>query len=349
MRIVVGILIFSLIILIHELGHFIFAKKNDICVQEFCIGFGPTIVGFTKGETKYSIKLLPLGGACMMLGEDEDEEANRDPRSFGAKSVWARMQVVLAGPVFNFILAFIFSLIVIGTVGVDVPVIGSLKEGGAAQAAGIKPGDLITVIDGENVSVYRDVDNIEAFCRSDEIKVFYSREGQTYTAKLKGTPVPGTKLTDFGFDKGAGRLKLGIFDTIKYSVNEVFFWIKTTLKSLGTLFKGRADVNDMQGPVGVVKVIANTYDRASSDGLFYIFINMVNIAILLTANLGVMNLLPIPALDGGRFVFLVVEAIRRRKLNPRIEGAVNVACFFVLLGLMMVVMFNDIRKIIFPG
>lgn len=284
-----------------------------------------------------------------MLGEDEDEEANRDPRSFGAKSVWARMQVVLAGPVFNFILAFIFSLIVIGTVGVDVPVIGSLKEGGAAQSAGIKPGDVITSIDGEGVSVYRDVDNIEAFCRSNEIEVTYLREGQTFKVKLAGTPVPGTKLTDFGFDKGAGRLKLGIFDTIKYSVNEVFFWIKTTLKSLGTLFKGRADVNDMQGPVGVVKVIANTYDRASSDGLFYIFINMVNIAILLTANLGVMNLLPIPALDGGRFVFLVVEAIRRRKLNPRIEGAVNVACFFVLLGLMMVVMFNDIRKIIFPG
>lgn len=349
MRIVVGILIFSLIILIHELGHFIFAKKNDICVQEFCIGFGPTIVGFTKGETKYSIKLLPLGGACMMLGEDEDEEANRDPRSFGAKSVWARMQVVLAGPVFNFILAFIFSLIVIGTVGVDVPVIGSLKEGGAAQSAGIKPGDVITSIDGEGVSVYRDVDNIEAFCRSNEIEVTYLREGQTFKVKLAGTPVPGTKLTDFGFDKGAGRLKLGIFDTIKYSVNEVFFWIKTTLKSLGTLFKGRADVNDMQGPVGVVKVIANTYDRASNDGLFYIFINMVNIAILLTANLGVMNLLPIPALDGGRFVFLVVEAIRRKRLNPRIEGAVNVACFFVLLGLMMVVMFNDIRKIIFPG
>ena len=348
MRIIVGILIFSIVILVHEFGHFIFAKKHDICVEEFCIGFGPTIVGFTKGETKYSIKLLPFGGACMMLGEDEDEDVNKDPRAFGAKSVFARIQVVLAGPLFNFILAFLLSLIVMGTVGYDVPVIGSLTEGGPAALAGIKPGDRILSIDGEGVSVYRDIANIDAFCKTNEIEVKYQRGEEVFTTKITGQPVAGTKLTDFGFKDGVGRVRTGILDTVKYSANEVFFWIRTTIKSLATLFKGRADVNDMQGPVGIVKVIANTYDKSKEDGAFYVFINMVNIAILLTANLGVMNLLPIPALDGGRFVFLIIEGIRKKKLNPKIEGAVNVVSFFVMLGLMGIVMFNDIRKIIFP-
>lgn len=349
MKIVIGILIFSLIILIHELGHFILAKKNGICVEEFCIGFGPTIVGFTRGETKYSIKLLPFGGACMMLGEDDDEEANLDPRAFGAKSVWARMAVVLAGPVFNFILAFLLSLIVIGCVGIDKPVIGAVKKDGGAQAAGIQAGDKILSIDGEGVTVYREVANIDLFSRGTEIEVKYERDGAEYTTKVTGTPVGGTKETDFGFLMGEGRTRTGFFETIGYSINEVGFWIKTTIKSLGTLFKGRASVNDMQGPVGIVGAISSTYERSMQDGVFYVFINMVNIAILLTANLGVMNLLPIPALDGGRFVLLVVEAIRRKRLNPRIEGTVNIVSFFALLGLMALIMFNDIRKLIFPG
>lgn len=347
MKIVIGIIIFSLVIIIHELGHFIMAKRADICVDEFCIGFGPTIVGFTKGETKYSIKLLPFGGACMMRGEDEDEEANKDPRSFGAKSVWARMSVVLAGPVFNFILAFLLSLIVMGTVGVDKPVIRSLPENGPAVQAGIQVGDEILEIDGEKITVYREIANQESLYKNQDIEVKLLRGGEEKTIVVHGVPESGTKWMDFGFAPSVGRSKCGFVDTIKYSFNEVGFWIKTTIKSLGTLFKGKASVDDMQGPVGIVNTIGKTYESSKKDGAFYVFINMVNIAILLTANLGVMNLLPIPALDGGRFVLLVIEAIRGKRFNAKVEGVINVIFFFVLVGLMILILFNDVRKIFF--
>ncbi|MBE6014571.1 MAG: PDZ domain-containing protein [Lachnospiraceae bacterium] len=349
MKIIIGILVFSIIIIIHELGHFILAKKNNILVKEFCIGFGPTIVGFTKGETKYSIKLLPLGGACMMLGEDdEDGEFDNDPRSFGAQSVAARISVVLAGPVFNLILAFLLSLIVMGTVGYDAPIVKTLTENGPAQAAGIKPGDEILTINGGAVTLFREIDNASVFIRGNEIDVTYKRDGEVLSTHIVGNVLEGSNQVDYGFGRGVGRVKTDFWGTIKYSFNEVRFWIDTTVKSLWTLITGRASFNDMQGPVGIVKAIGNTYDRSKRDGIFYVFINMVNIAILLTANLGIMNLIPIPALDGGRFVFLVIEGIRRKRFNPKIETAINMVSFVALLGLMVVIMFNDIRKIIFP-
>lgn len=278
-----------------------------------------------------------------MQGEDEDDPDN--PRAFCNKSVWARIQVVLAGPIFNFILAFILSLIVVGCVGIDQPVIGSLYSDGPAVTAGLEAGDRIISINGDNVLIYREIANAGLFYNTPELKIVYERKGERHETLITGVKSSTANEYIYGFRTSTGRNKVDPIQTIGYSFNEVGYWIKVTIKSVVQLFTGRANVNDMQGPVGIVNTIGKTYERAAQDGAFYIFINMVNIAILLTANLGVMNLLPIPALDGGRFVLLVIEGIRKKKINSEIEGRINVVFFMMLLALMVYIMINDVIKL----
>lgn len=342
MSIIIAILIFSIIILFHELGHFLLAKKNDIRVNEFSLGLGPTIVGFTKGDTKYSIKLLPFGGACMMEGEDGESQ---DGRAFLNKSVWARMSVIAAGPVFNFIMAFIFAVILIACIGYDKPVLSDVMDGYPAQEAGMQAGDSIVSLNGYKTHFYREVSLYPYFHPGKEIDVVYERDGE----KHKATLVPK-------YNEEEDRYYLGIYGTglrergnvlnvLKYSVYEVKYWIYTTVQSLKMLVTGNVGINDLSGPVGIVKTIGDTYDESKTEGAYLVFLNMLNIAILLSANLGVMNLLPLPALDGGRLVFLIVEAIRRKRINPEREGMVHFVGLMLLMALMVFVMFNDIRNI----
>ncbi|MDE6904396.1 MAG: RIP metalloprotease RseP [Lachnospiraceae bacterium] len=343
MKFIIAIILFSIIILFHELGHFLFAKRAGIRVNEFCLGMGPTLVGITKGETKYSIKLLPFGGACLMEGEDADSQ---DARAFGAKSVWARISVVAAGPVFNFIMAFVFAVILLAFAGYDRPVVLDVMEGYPAQEAGLKAGDVIKKINHKSVHFYREVSMYTMFHEGEELDVTYERDGEKFNTVI--TPK---------FDEESGRYLMGltgtyarekgsIGETVIHGVYEIKYWIWTTLQSLKMLVTGQVGVNQMSGPVGIVKTIGDTYDESLTDGYFYVFLNMLNFAILLSANLGVMNLLPLPALDGGRLVFLVIEAIRGKKVDPEKEGMVHFVGIVLLMGLMVFVMFNDIRNLI---
>lgn len=342
MNIIIAILMFSIIILFHELGHFLLAKFNGIRVNEFSLGLGPTLFGITKGETTYSIKLLPFGGACMMEGEDEDSD---DEAAFNKKSVWARISVVAAGPVFNFIMAFFLAFILISCIGVDTPVISGVMEGYSAEKAGMQAGDTIVEINGKNIHFYREVSMYGYFHEGETLDVVYERNGERYNAVLEPMYDEETGRYLMGIISNNVREKGNVFSNLKYSAHEVGYWIWTTLESLKMLVTGQVSVNEMSGPVGIVKSIGDTYDASINDGYFYVFINMINFAILLTANLGVMNLLPLPALDGGRLVFLIVEAIRRKKINPEKEGMVHFVGIVLLMGLMVLVMFNDIRKL----
>lgn len=343
MRILIAILIFSLIVLIHEFGHFILAKKNGIVVNEFCLGLGPTLFGIQKGETKYSIKLLPFGGACIMLGEDEESASEG---AFNQKSVWARISVVLAGPVFNFLLAFILAIIIIGNIGYDAPIIVQVMDGYPAQEAGLEEGDRIVKINNQDIHVYREVMLYSQFLSTEqETTIAYERDGKIFETTL--TP----KL-----DKESGRYLIGYYGsgvrtkgnaltTLKYSAYEVKYWISYTVQSLKLIFKGQVQMNDISGPVGLVDLIGDSYESSKSEGAFIVWLNMLNISIFLSANLGVMNLLPIPALDGGRLVFLFLEAIRGKKVSPSKEGMVHLVGLVLLMGLMILVLFNDIRKL----
>lgn len=429
MKILIALLIFSGIILIHELGHFLLAKKNGIVVTEFSLGMGPRLVSTVRGGTRYSIKLLPLGGSCAMLGEDTEEE--NVPGCFHGASVWGRICTVAAGPVFNFLLAFLLSVIIVGFVGYDPAEILEVTEGSAAEAAGLQAGDIITEYQGYHIDIGRDLyiyRYLNSLKEGDVVHLKYKRDGKEYETSytpdvnvryllgfnrensgsmevaslIEGMPLgeagvePGDVITgingvdipdgaaydayiaehplsdepvditymrdgldyettivpaqsrtpDLGFYYNRASVKTSGLQILKYGAIEVKYMVRTTILSLKELFTGGLGMDDLSGPVGVVDAIGSTYEASKQEGTLMLWMNMLYMAVLLSANLGVMNLLPLPALDGGRLVFLVLEAIRKKPVNRQVEGTIHFAGLMLLMALMLVVMYHDLVKIL---
>lgn len=342
MKIIIAILIFSIIIIFHELGHFLLAKANGIRVNEFCLGLGPTIIGFTKGETKYSLKLFPIGGACMMEGEDEE---SNDNRAFGKKPVWARISVVAAGPVFNFIMAFVFAFILICNIGYDLPVLSDVSEGYPAEAAGMQAGDTIIKIDNSRIHFFRDISAYTQFHPGETVMVTYERDGSRYETQITPQYNEEYGYYMYGFQGSTENTHGNVFENLKYSVYEVSYWIKVTLNSLRALITGQVGVNEMSGPVGIVNMIGDSYEQSVTQGYYMMILQMLYITIFLSANLGVMNLLPLPALDGGRLFFMLIELVRGKRVDPDKEGMVHFVGMMLLFALMFFTFFNDIRRL----
>lgn len=348
MSIIVALLMFGFLVFFHELGHFLLAKKNGIRVNEFAIGMGPKIASFQKGDTVYCIKLLPLGGSCMMAGEDE---ASDDINAFNNKSVWARMSVVLAGPIFNFILAFILAVVVIGAVGFDKPQIIGVMDGYPAQEAGFMEGDIIRQINQKKITIYRDVTLYLALHTGETLTVTVDRNGERYTSTIVPKLSEDGKQYYMGIYVSSLRTRTSPLETLKYSLYEVKYQISTVIESLGLIFKGKVTVNDLSGPVGIVDMVNEVVEESTSEevdfktNLISVLLNVINFAIMISANLGVMNLLPIPGLDGGRMVFFIVEAVRGKAIDREKEGMVHLVGLVLLMALMAVVMYNDFRKI----
>ena len=345
--IILFVLIFGLIVISHEFGHFLLAKKNGIRVLEFAVGMGPTLFSFQKGETKYSLKAFPLGGACMFEGEDgvSSEEGTAGEGSFTDASVGARISAVVAGPLFNFLLAYVLSLIVVAFTGSERPIVQQVVEGSAAEAAGLQSGDRITRINGDSIHLGKEVLLLSSLSKGEQLEIEYIRGEEKGTALL--TPI---------YDSQAGRYYIGFMgvmeyfrcnplEVFQYSFYELEYLVEATFKSLGMLVTGQVSKDDVAGPVGIAQLVGDTYEDAKPYGISSIIFSMMNIAILLSVNLGIINLLPFPALDGGRLVFLVVEAIRGKPIPPEKEGMVHLAGMVVLMLLMVVVLFNDISRI----
>lgn len=343
MGIVLAILLFGFIVFFHELGHFLLAKKNKIDVEEFAVGMGPALFRKEYKGTCYSIRLLPIGGFCAM---GEDDEATDSPNSFNNKSVWARISVIAAGPVFNFILAWIFSVILIFMIGYDQPVVGSVEEGYPAAEAGLEAGDRVVAIGDKKIHIYREISAYLQFHPDEDVVLTYERDGEEHTVTL--TPKMDEKL---GYERiglgSIGSTRANVLTAFQYGTYEVKYWIEVTLDSLRMLVTGRLGLDQLSGPVGIVDVVDETYQQSRSYGIFVVAAQMLNLAILLSANLGVMNLLPLPALDGGRLVFLFVEAVRRKRVPPEKEGYVHFAGIVLLMLLMVVVMYHDIQRVFF--
>ena len=347
MTLIYFVLIFGTIVLAHEFGHYLLAKVNGIHVVEFAIGMGPKLVGFHRNGTDYVIRLLPIGGACMFEGEDglNQQEGEPSPNSFNAAPVWARISSVVAGPLFNFILAFLLAIILVGFSGSDKPVILGVMEGYPAQMAGMEPGDMITRMNGEKIYLSREI-YINTYLNGDKpMVVEYERDGELYTTEL----VPmyneetGRHLIGLqGYGEAVEAEGLNIF---KYAYYEVRYSFVSTIKSLKMLIQGEASKDDVSGPVGIAQVIGEVAEEATPYGPLVLVLNLCNIALLLSVNLGVLNLLPLPALDGGRLVFMLIEAVRGKPIPPEKEGMVHFAGFVALMVLMVFVLYNDIVRL----
>lgn len=276
----------------------------------------------------------------------EDEEATDSPNNFNNKSVWARISVIAAGPVFNFILAWIFSVILIFMIGYDQPVIGSVDEGYPAAEVGLQEGDRVVRIGDKNIHIYREISAYLQFHPDEDVVLTYERDGEEHTVTL--TPKMDEEL---GYERiglaSSGNTKANLLTAFQYGTYEVKYWIEVTLDSLRMLVTGQIGVDQLSGPVGIVDVVDETYQQSRSYGAYVVAAQMLYLAILLSANLGVMNLLPLPALDGGRLVFLFVEAVRKKRVPPEKEGYVHFAGIVLLMLLMVVVMYNDIQRVFF--
>ena len=344
------------IILFHEFGHYLLARLNGVAVVEFSVGFGPRILSWVSRKTgiRYSLKLLPLGGSCAMLGEfgeDEDEkEEIPDVKgvSFFDRGPLAKMAVIAAGPVFNFILAFVFSLVILSWAGIDPAVIAGTSEGMPAEAAGLREGDVITKLDGRMIHLSREISMYLMSAGQDPVNVEYRRYDEASSVWTTEHTVIRPEFRD-------GRYYLGVvlrgyrdaakspLQLLQYSAYEVRYWILTVLDSLKMIVGGKVTTNDIAGPVRIVTIIDQTVEENTQYGFVTVVMNLLNLMVMFSANLGVMNLLPFPALDGGRLLFLLWELVTGHPVSQRIEGAVNMTGMALLMTFMVFVVWNDLR------
>lgn len=318
-----------MLVFIHEFGHFATAKLSGITVHEFALGMGPKIFSYQGQETLYSLRVLPIGGYVRMEGEDE--ESDKDG-SFSKKSPWKRLAVIAAGPIMNFVLAIVVITALFMMDGFPVNTIGELIDGAPAKAAGLEVGDEITSIDGQAVTSWDDVVTTISGAETDDLKVTVLRGGVEESFTIQATKEEETGRRIIGIRP---MFKKDILQSIKYAFMGVFFTIQAILQYLGSLLMGQGDFSQVSGPVGIY----NAVSEASQTGLK----SILNITGLLSINLGLINLLPFPALDGGRIIFIGLEILRGKPIDQEKEGFVHFIGFVVLMTLMVLLVMKDLN------
>lgn len=346
LTIVSFLIIFMVVVVSHEFGHYIIARINGIRVNEFTIGFGPALFKKKGRVTEFVIRLFPFGGACIFDGMDGEptQESDGFNKGFNEAPVWGRISTVLAGPVFNVILAFFLALPLVWVYGADLPNVVVAYEGYPAYEAGIREGDRVIKVDGHRVHLWREVIIRSLMNSGEPMDIVWEHEGQRYSSTITPAWSEEDQRYYIGFSGGTDIISCKNLNLIPYSWYEVRYWLDATIQSLKHMVTGHAKLDDLAGPVGVANVIDETIEDTQQYGGFTVFMNMVNLAVLLSVNLGIMNLLPIPALDGGRLLFLLFEAVSGRRVPPEKEGFVHMIGIILLLVLMVVVMFNDIGR-----
>lgn len=378
---VVTIIMFLVMVSLHEFGHFIVGKLLNFRILEYSIGFGPKLISGKKGETQYSLRCVPLGGYCKFEGEDSESD---NPRAFSNQKVWKRFLVVVAGGIVNIILGFLLFLIIVPLVSpIATNVVSTVVENSYVEDAGLKAGDKIIEIDGKKVSFYNDISLATTMFDKDTnttIKVkrngknqsltfrpteqvitySYGDDGITVSDSINGK-VKDSSFYEYGVDAERIDEKVGTSESeTRYIIgfvpqyegvtlanvwgeawNETKFVVKLVYQSLWQMITGKVGLDQMSGPVGIVSEVNNAVNAGS-----YNWLRILNLVALLTINLGVFNLLPIPALDGGRLFFMIIEFIRRKPIPVEKEGMVHAIGMALLFAFVIVISFNDIMRLI---
>ncbi len=347
MSIIFAILIFSFLIFVHEFGHFITAKLSGVQVNEFSMFMGPAIWKKQKGETLYSIRCIPIGGYCAMEGEDQDTD---NPRSFVKAAWWKRLIILVAGSAMNFIAGVLIMVIVfLPSVGFITPTIDIVEEGSLIGGVnGLQPGDTFLEVDGEKIYVQSDFSTMMALNPGDFHDIVVLRNGQRVVLdnfEMKKTTFEGEETPRYGFSFAIEEATLG--SKLDYAWKNVLNSGRMVRLSLQMLFNGQASLSDLSGPVGIMGQMSEVAEQSETwvDAL----LNMLYFGGFIAINLAIMNMLPIPALDGGRvFALLITTAIvkiTKKPVNPKIEGYIHAGGMVLLLILMAVIMFKDVFMI----
>ena len=339
------IVILGVIILVHEAGHFMWAKLRGVYVYEFALGMGPKIWGFKKGETEYNLRAIPIGGFCQLAGEDledDDDEDIPEDRRLQAKKPWERFLIMVFGPMNNFILAvllFFFIALVWGGTTMD-PVITTVEKGSAAEKVGIEEGDKILEINGHKITSSDDISLFLAIAdptKKNEIVISRDDdEVMTYKIKPKKIEENGEESYRYGIGMQQERTK-GIGNAFIYTFKKTKSIFKQMFITVGYLFTGGIRLSQLSGPVGIYSIVG----QQRSAGLASIIYLMA----FLSINVGFINLLPIPAFDGGHILFIIIEMIKGSPVKPEIENKIHTFFLILLMLLMVVITINDIIRL----
>ncbi len=347
MLIIIGIVIFELIILFHEFGHFICAKKSNVLVHEFALGMGPKIFGFQKGETQYSLRLFPIGGFCSMEGEDGESD---NPRAFSKAKVWQRMIIVVAGATMNVLFGLVLMAIMLCMQKVPYfasTTIESFHENAVSSQYGLKKGDTIISLDGYSIYTDKDFSYSLATMKTDSPVIKVKRNGETVDlGKVKFAMTEdesGRKYIQLDF--WVVPIERNFGTVVTQTFKQTYSVIRMIWGSLIGLITGQFSMNDISGPIGAASAIS----EATSVGLKTSFKdglnNLIFMMMVISVNLGIFNMLPLPALDGGRFFFLLIEAIFRKPVPQKYEGLVHTVGFALLMIFMLVISLKDVLRL----
>ena len=338
-----ALLFFGVIIMIHECGHFACAKLFKVKVNEFSLGMGPALFKRKKGDTLYAVRLFPIGGYVAMEGEDD---ASEDDRAFNKKPVWQKMIIVVAGALMNLILGFILMVLLL-TTSTDLIGTNTIKEfyhDAVSSQYGLQAGDRFVEIDGHHVWSELDLSFLMSRSQDGVFDFVVERNGEKVTLNdVHFATEQQNGITLIQYDFIIIGEQPGFLNIVKNAFTQSASIVRMVWLSVFDLVTGRYGMSELAGPVGTVDIIADVTAQAVSSGSLT---NLLTIMAFITINVGVANLLPLPALDGGRFLFLAVEAVRRKPVNPKYEGYVHAAGLALLLLLMVVVTYNDIARIV---
>ena len=338
--IIIAILIFGLLIFIHEGGHFLFARLFKVTVNEFSIGMGPKLVSkkSKKSGISYSLRAFPIGGFVSMAGEDEESD---DPNALNKKPVWQRMIIVAAGGVINLVAGILVMFILVfssTSMGLGSTTVAEFRDGALSQSSGLKAGDTIVEVEGRNVHIADELVYEIMRLGIEPVDLTVVRDGEKTVIEDVEFPQISEQSVAFGdadfYVYGQERTFTNL---VKHSFYRSTYTVRMIWESLYDLVTGRYGIEAVSGPVGVTEALT----EAAQTGSY----NFIYLVVVISMNLGVMNLLPLPALDGGRLVFLLIEAVRRKPINPKVEGVIHTAGLALLMLLMIFICVKDVIKL----